>query len=548
MKRPLFQSRWDATRPLITTANDDGVRESGDVMAESAKPPRSAKNFDETYDVVVVGYGYSGAISALEAARSGAQVLLVEKSAVPGGISICSYGAVRSASDAAKAYQYLTVTNGGRTGDDVVRAMANGMTEMEGYVRDLAKANDAEIQTTEEYGKHGANYPLPGMESFYHTTVVGVPNFSARAVYPSANGAPGGPMLFKIVEDNLASHRNGIEVRMQTEALRLIADGSEVMGVTLRNGGGVSRVRAKKGVVLACGGFEGNSAMQEQFWEGKPILPCAARNNSGDGIKMAQDLGAAIWHMWHFHGAYGFKHVDPDYPYAIRVKRLPDWVPGNERTANVKMAWILLDRSGNRFMNEYQPYTQDTAHRPLHYFDPTIQAYPRIPGFFLCDENGRKLYPLGRPTSNDADLYYEWSEDNMKEVESGILKQAKSLSALAETLGAPPAAVEAAVARWNAHCAAGRDGDFGRPPGTMVPIDTPPFYGAQMWPVCSNTQGGPVHDGQQRIIDVYNEPIPNLFAAGEMGSAFGHLYLSGGNIAECFITGRIAGRNAARGI
>jgi succinate dehydrogenase/fumarate reductase flavoprotein subunit len=516
-------------------------------MANGAKPLRTVNSYDETYDVVVVGYGYSGGISALEAARAGARVLLVEKSAVAGGISICSYGAVRSASDAAKAYQYLTITNGGRTGDDVVRALADGMSEMEHYVRDLAKADDAEIQTTEEYGKKGANYPLPGTETFYHTTVVGVPNFSARAFYPAANGAPGGPMLFKIVDDNLAALRDRIEIRMETEALRLISDGDEVTGVTLQNHAGVSRVRATKGVVLACGGFEGNQAMQQQFWEGKPILPCAARHNSGDGIKMAQDMGAAVWHMWHFHGAYGFKNVDPDYPYSIRVKRLPDWVPGREDAAKVKMVWILLDRSGRRFMNEYQPYTQDTAHRPLHYFDPAIQDYPRIPSFFICDENGRKLYPLGRPTSNDPDVHYEWSEDNMKEVKSGILKCAPSIGALAEALGADPAAFTAAVARWNAQCAAGKDSDFGRPAGTMAPIDTPPFYGAQMWPICSNTQGGPVHDGRQRIIDVYGDPIPKLFSAGEMGSAFGHLYLSGGNIAECFITGRIAGKYAARG-
>jgi predicted oxidoreductase len=54
-----------------------------------------------------------------------------------------------------------------------------------------------------------------------------------------------------------------------------------------------------------------------------------------------------------------------------------------------------------------------------------------------------------------------------------------------------------------------------------------------------------VHDEKQRIIDAFGDPIPRLYAAGELGSSFGHLYLSGGNIAECFVTGRIAGRNAA---
>lgn len=515
-------------------------------MAANGKPSRRVASFDEEFDVVVAGYGYAGAISAVEAARSGAKVLLIEKTAVPGGISICSYGAVRSAHDKARAFQYLKLTNGGRTPDDVVRALADGMSEMEDYVRDLAKANGSEIETTEEYGKNGANYPLPGYDTFYHTTVKWVPNFDARAVYPWANGAPGGPMMFKIVEDNVA--QADIEIRYQTEALRLITAGAdnEVVGVTTRSAGGISHIKARCGVVLACGGFEGSRELQEQFWEGKPILPAAARHNSGDGIRMSQDVGAAIWHMWHFHGAYGFRHTDENYPYAIRVKRLPDWIPGREHTANVKMAWILLDKASQRFMNEYQPYTQDTSHRPMHLFDPVKQDYPRIPGYLVCDENGRKLYPLGRPTSNDKELYYEWSADNKKEVELGILKTARSLRELAQKLGAEPQPFEASIARWNEMCRAGKDGDFGRPPGTMVPIDTPPFYGAHAWPVCSNTQGGPVHDGKQRIIDVYGDPIPRLYAAGEMGSAFGHLYMSGGNIAECFVSGRIAGRNVVQ--
>jgi succinate dehydrogenase/fumarate reductase flavoprotein subunit len=61
----------------------------------------------------------------------------------------------------------------------------------------------------------------------------------------------------------------------------------------------------------------------------------------------------------------------------------------------------------------------------------------------------------------------------------------------------------------------------------------------------SNTQGGLPHDPEQRVLDPYGAPIPGLYVAGELGSVFGHLYLSGGNIAESFVGGRIAGRNAA---
>jgi succinate dehydrogenase/fumarate reductase flavoprotein subunit len=65
-----------------------------------------------------------------------------------------------------------------------------------------------------------------------------------------------------------------------------------------------------------------------------------------------------------------------------------------------------------------------------------------------------------------------------------------------------------------------------------------------VWPVVSNTQGGPRHDAKQRILNSFNEPISRLFEAGELGSVFGFLYVGGGNLAECFVTGRIAAREA----
>jgi predicted oxidoreductase len=79
----------------------------------------------------------------------------------------------------------------------------------------------------------------------------------------------------------------------------------------------------------------------------------------------------------------------------------------------------------------------------------------------------------------------------------------------------------------------------------MTRIDTPPYYVGEAWPVVSNTQGGPVHNARQQIMNVFGEPIPRLYAAGELGSAFGYLYLSGANLSECMVTGRVAGNGAA---
>jgi predicted oxidoreductase len=80
----------------------------------------------------------------------------------------------------------------------------------------------------------------------------------------------------------------------------------------------------------------------------------------------------------------------------------------------------------------------------------------------------------------------------------------------------------------------------------MLPFDQARFYAVQVWPVVSNTQGGPKHDEFQRVLDAYGQPIPGLYAAGELGSIFGHIYLLGGNLTEGLVGGRIAGRCAAR--
>jgi succinate dehydrogenase/fumarate reductase flavoprotein subunit len=79
----------------------------------------------------------------------------------------------------------------------------------------------------------------------------------------------------------------------------------------------------------------------------------------------------------------------------------------------------------------------------------------------------------------------------------------------------------------------------------MTPLRKAPFYVGQVWPMVINTQGGPVRDARQQVLNPFGEPIERLYAAGELGSVFGHLYLSSGNLAECLIGGRIAGRQAA---
>lgn len=501
--------------------------------------------FDEAYDVVVVGYGFGGGIAAIEAAHHGAKVLICEKMPQAGGISICSGGAVRCATDADDAFAYLKATNAGTTPDDVLRALAEGMTKAQAYLEWLvAGVPGARLKPMAE--KKGGNYPFPGWPTFYSALVQAPADVDLEVLFPNVRTKPssGAPDMFFVIDAHLK--RLGVDVRIGTPVNRLIRNASnEIRGIVAATPRGERRIAARRAVVLACGGFEANAEMKRTYWEGKPVLTASTRGNTGDGVHMAQAVGADLWHMWHFHGCYAFKHPDADFPFALRVKRLPDWNPAEKDEASVKMVWIIVDREGRRYMNESPPYCQDTAHRPMHLFDSETMSYPRNPSYLITDECGRAAYPLGDIRTNDHEYAYDWSDDNRKEIGLGILQQAATLEELAARIGANATVLQETLARWNALCDQGRDADFGRPGGTMARIDTPPYCFGTVYPAVSNTQGGPVHNPRQQILDTAGAPIARLYAAGELGSSFGHLYLSGGNIAECFVTGAIAGREAA---
>lgn len=499
-----------------------------------------AMAFDETFDVVVVGYGFAGGAAAIEAADQGVSVLLIEKMPDPGGISICAGGGIRLAKDAGDAFAYLNETSGGRTDEDVLRTFADGVANLEGYLRDLASVNNAAVVVRDRPG----NYPFQGLNTWSFFEVTEIPGFDPREEYPHVRGRLGGPLVFKVVDDNV--RKREIDVRMDCPAVRLIKgqDGS-LCGLTVQQDGELRNIKARRGVILASGGFEADPRMQQQYWQMAPVTSAVSQGNTGDGIRMAQEFGADLWHMWHFHGSYGFRHTDPRFPTALRMKRLPDWTPGGDEP-DVQMAWIVVDQTGKRYMNEYPPYGQDTGHRDMDIFDTASQSFRRIPSFVIVDEEGRKMYPLGQAVFNDRETpEYEWSADNIQEIENGILTKADSMAELAEAVGVQKAVLQATLDQWNQACENGTDEDYERPSGTMVPINKPPYYVGNVWPVVSNTQGGPRHDSKQSIVNPYGEPIPRLYEAGELGSIWGYLYLVGGNLAECFISGRIAGREAA---
>ena len=135
--------------------------------------PDRVERFDESVDVIVVGYGFAGAVSAISAHDAGAETLLIEKMPHLGGISICAGGGLRLSDNRDAAFAYLQATNDGTTPDDVLHAFVDGMFELHDYVRELAKVNGAELARIDRPG----NYPFPGHGSMYFLEVESVPGF-----------------------------------------------------------------------------------------------------------------------------------------------------------------------------------------------------------------------------------------------------------------------------------------------------------------------------------------------------------------------------------
>lgn len=489
--------------------------------------------WDLETDVVVVGSGGAGLVTAIEAHDAGSQVLVIEKMPRLGGITLLAGGGIKAVREVEPGIQYLTRTQGGRVGEDLIETFAEGLAEIPGQLRELAKINGASVEVINE--GHSGIYDFPGRDTIISLRVTHIPDFEGYDwAYTGKNLY--GQRFYKVLLDNVQAR--GIEILTEAPARALITDETgAILGLWADIKGERKAVRARRGVVLACGGFEFNEKLKKEFFDATPLYAMGNPGNTGDGILMAQKVGAALWHMWHYHGSYGFKFAD--YAAAFRI------APGGARNNERPISWVLLDREGKRFMNELHPACQDTAGRPLGYFDPDIADYPRIPALMIFDEPGRRVGRIANPLTADPDHRYVWSEDNLAEVERGWIRRYETLAALAEGEGLPVEQVAASVARWNEGISQGRDLDFKRPPGTMVPIAEGPFYAVPVWPIVTNTQGGPEHDRFQRVLDSFGAPIPRLYAAGECGSFFAHLYLLGGNLSELLISGRIAGRHAA---
>jgi 3-oxosteroid 1-dehydrogenase len=331
----------------------------------------------------------------------------------------------------------------------------------------------------------------------------------------------------------LATKDAGIPLWLNTPLQSLVADESgAVVGVQARRDGAAIRIRARKGVLLACGGFEHNGEMRKRFLRdgGKDNYSAGSPDNTGDGIIAGQAVGAAVDLMDDAWWMPAFKRPDGVMSVLVSERSIP--------------RSIIVDQTGRRFVNEAVPYVT-FVHRQL--------AGGHDPIWFVFDRKAKNRYQFGGVMPGQAfpDDWYT----------SGLMHRAESIEALASGIGVPSASLRETVSSFNGFARAGRDSDFGRgesaydnyygdptlPQPTMDVIGSAPFYAARIQAGDLGTKGGLVYNAHGQVLTVDGTVVAGLYATGNTSAAvMGNDYAgAGATIGPAMVFGFISARHAA---
>ena len=332
----------------------------------------------------------------------------------------------------------------------------------------------------------------------------------------------------------------GILPRTSCAGRRLLIRDGAVVGVLVDTPDGPIEVEATKGVVLASGGFEWNEQLRRAFLRGPMSHPVSIETSTGDGLLMAMRAGAMITNMreaWWI----------PVGEVPVADNPLGRILVNGQRTLPHS---IMVNRRGRRFTNEAANYNAFGA--AFHVEDVSKFEYANLPCWLVFDQQYVDTYGFRVAAGTGGGHVPAWVPRGDTAVE------------LAAQLDIDGEELERTFERWNEQCVAGHDPDFGRGDSafdcwwgdphrkgrrdaTLGPLSQPPYYAYEIHSGTLGTKGGPRVDPDARVLDLDGDPIPGLYAAGNvMGSPFGMTYGGpGGTIGPAMVFGYLAARHAA---
>lgn len=474
--------------PLTAFSSGRNTAPNSDRISDNGEPET-----DDSCDVLVIGGGGAGLSAAAAAAEKGAHVILLEKQAAVGGNTRFSGGFFAAVDPARQRRQGITdslerfrnqiIENGGGRSDPVLAGiLARGASEMLAYLEHKGMRFQDEV--IEIYGAHWprCHCPLLPNGEGYIRTMLGV------------------------------AMEHGADIRVSSPVRRLLinTDG-RVIGAEYRHSGGLRRVFARRGVVLASGGFGANRTFVEKV---APRLAGLTHNNTpgstGEMLTEAARIGAELIDL-------------------AEIQCLPGCPPN--RTHRVRLhndvsRFIFVDQQGRRFIRE------DGRRDVLR---DAVLGLPGSIAYSIVDDMGLRSYDI------------LMQKEAVLGVETGDAWRADSVEELALAMGLDPAVLRRTVDTYNEGVRSGRD-PFGKAPSELRhEIKTPPFWGCYAAMTVHYTMGGVRISPTAEVLNTRGDPIPGLWAAGEVtGGIHGVNRMGANGVNDALVFGRIAGQNAAR--
>lgn len=525
-------------------------------------------------DVLVVGSGASGLTAALTAADQSAAVLIIEKGHLFGGTSATSGGTIwipnnhliapAGGSDSPEdAERYITALAEGFSSSERIRAFVEHAPRMFRY---LDERTDVKFESLTRYCDYHPELPggRPGFRScqalpiacdvlgsefdllqppHVGTTAFGRINWTAREAHPLITQSKGAKQIFlkiaakyyldvrqrwKTARDRRLTgggaliarlrwslRKRKVPMQLSTELVGFLVENGRVVGARVLNNGLPQTIRARRGVILASGGFERNAEMRARYLPAPTTTAWSAGNpfNTGSATVAAMELGVQTANLDSAWWAPGYKLADEDRARPMFVERS---LPGS----------IMVDGAGQRFCNEAASYhvTGGLMARGHRAADGGT-----VPSWFIFDARYRGKYALG-PIFPGPPSFDRGIRASMR----AILRSAPTIAELATQIGVPEANLVATVSQFNDYARSGRDPDFARgeslydryygdpaitPNNCLAPLEKGPFYAIPIQPCDIGTNGGIVTDAHARALDAAGAPIPGLYAAGNCSAS-----------------------------
>ena len=517
-------------------------------------------------DVVVVGYGAAGAAAAIEAAKAGAKVIILEKAPqkthcsttrLSSGIYLSPDAAIDK--EVLKDYIVSTYL---RDGAELRRQgrLPAPLGDLAEVWATLAPETFAWLQSLDPDFR-SATPPLYTRSQFVNLWHGVKPHIQAqvatyslwRDFYQSTYRAPksetlNGEALYACLAAGIEAH--AVPVHYGERAVALEVQNGIVCGVWAQSDKGRTLYRARLGVILASGGFAFNRALRQA------LLPREANDywavssspeNTGDGLALGLSQGADIVRS----SAYfdRFCILLPERLHGVRLGVPMDCV-GRPHT-------LLVDNLGRRFTSEsdlqdiYQHYGYVDEMLRL---DSDTHRCERTPTWCIFDEVMMKSAPIATlGEGSTVSRLVDWTT-NQQALEKGWILRGDTIEVLAAKIAAHPdnaqrmsaAVLQNTLNTFNDYALRRLDTDFDRAPATMRPLSEGPYYAVPVSIDVPHMAAGLRTDARRAVVRRDGQPIPGLFAAGEVAPVSRLMHDKGGHLSECLVFGRYVGRIVAQ--